>query len=94
MKPEIIEKYIEKVYGYAVNRTFSREEADELAQEILFTAVRELPKLREKDKFEPWLWGVAGNVTKSFRRRLGKQRTMYSYDTLEQLPYEDGYFDV
>lgn len=93
MKPETIENYVEKVYGYAVKRTYSREEADELAQEILFTAVRELPKLREKDRFEPWLWGVAGNVTKSFRRHLGKQRAMYSYDTLEQLPYEDEYFN-
>lgn len=93
MQRDIIESYIEKVYGYAVNRTYSREEADELAQEILFTAVRELPKLREEDKFEPWLWGVANNVTKVFRRKLGKQRAMYSYDTLENLSREDEYFD-
>lgn len=56
MKANIIESYIEKVYGYAVNRTYSREEADELAQEILFTAVRELPKLKDDSKFEQWLW--------------------------------------
>lgn len=92
MQRDIIESYIEKVYGYAVNRTYSREEADELAQEILFTAVRELPKLRDESKFEPWLWGIANNVTKGFRRNLGKQRTMYSYDTLERLSYEDEYF--
>lgn len=93
MKHDIIECYIEKVYGYAINHTYSREEADELAQEILFTAVRELPKLRDESKFEPWLWGVARNVSNSFRRNLGKQRAMYSYDTLENLSYEDEYFD-
>lgn len=92
MEHAILENYIEKVYGYAVNRTYSREEADELAQEILFIAVRELPRLREESRFEPWLWGIANNVTKRFRRNLGKQRAMYSYDTLEQLPYEDEYF--
>lgn len=53
MEYAIIESYIEKVYGYAVNRTYTREEADELAQEILFTAVRELPRLREESRFEP-----------------------------------------
>ena len=37
MNIERIESYIEKVYGYAVNNTYSREEADELSQEILFT---------------------------------------------------------
>lgn len=92
MNHDIIEDYIEKVYGYAVNHTYSREEADELAQEILFTAVRELHKLRDENKFEPWLWGIANNMTKSFRRNLGKQRAMYSYDTLENLSYEDEYY--
>ncbi len=91
MNYDIIENYIEKVYGYAINHTYSREEADELSQEILFTVVRELPKLKDDSKFEPWLWGVATNVTKSFRRHMGKQRTMYSYDVLNNISYEDSY---
>lgn len=85
MNADIIESYIEKVYGYAVNHTFSREEADELSQEILFTAVRELPKLKDDSKFELWLWGIASNVTKTFRRYMGKQRAMYSYDIPEDI---------
>ncbi len=94
MKYDKIECYIEKVYGYAINHTYSREEADELAQEILFTAVRELPKLRDESRFEPWLWGVARNVSNVFRRNMGKQRAMYSYDVLENLFYEDEYPSV
>ena len=93
MNADKIEGYIERVYGYAVNHTFSRDEADELSQEILFTAVRELPKLKDDSKFEPWLWSIANNVTKSFRRYMGKQRAMYSYDTLETLSCEDEYGD-
>ena len=86
MDSSILEQYVDKVYGYAVRRTYSREEADELSQEILLTALNELPKLRDDNRFEPWLWGLAGNVTKSFRRYLGKQRAMYSYDTLAYFP--------
>ena len=93
MTIDIIESYVENVYGYAINHTYSREEADELAQKILFTAICELHRLRDESKFEPWLWGIASNVTKSFRRNIGKQRAMYSYDTLQNLPYEDEYFD-
>ena len=89
MNSDILEQYMEKVYGYAINHTYSREEADELSQEILYTAVKELPKLRDEQKLEPWLWGLAGNVTKSYRRFMGKQRAMYSYDTLETLTCED-----
>ena len=91
MKYDIIENYIEKVYGYAVNHTYSREEADELSQEILFTVVHELPKLKDDSKFEPWLWSLAGNMAKSFRRHMGKQRTMYSYDILDNMSCEDQY---
>lgn len=80
-----IESYAGQVYGYAVNHTFSRDEADELSQEILFTAVRELPKLKDESRFEPWLWGIAANVAKSFRRHMGKQRAMFSYNIPENL---------
>ena len=89
MNSDCLEQYVERVYGYAVNHTYSGEEAEELAQEILYTAVRELPKLKDEEKLEPWLWGVASNVAKSFRRFMGKQRAMYSYDTLESLTYEE-----
>ena len=71
MNPEIVADYAEKVYAWAVKRTYSDEEAADLSQEILFTALRELPKLRQEDRFEPWLWGIATNVTRTFRRRMG-----------------------
>ncbi|MBQ3028759.1 MAG: hypothetical protein IJD26_06730, partial [Lachnospiraceae bacterium] len=40
MNSDILEQYVERVYGYAMNHTYSGEEAEELAQEILYTAVR------------------------------------------------------
>ena len=91
MDLRIMDSYIERVYGYAINHTYSRDEADELSQEILYTAVKEFPKLKDKTKFEPWLWGIANNITKSFRRQMGKQRAMFSYDVPEEMVYEDEY---
>ncbi len=32
MNADILENYIEKIYGCAVNRTYARKEADELTQ--------------------------------------------------------------
>lgn len=62
---------------------------NELSREILYTAIRELPKLRDDSRFEPWLWGVAANVTKSFRRTMGKYRAVYSFDVPEDIPFYD-----
>ena len=76
MQADTLELYTDRVYAFAVNRTSSQEEAEELAQEILFAAVRSLPNLRDESRFEPWLWRLAENVTRSFRRSMGKQRAM------------------
>lgn len=89
MQPTILEQYVDRVYGYALRRTHSREEADELSQEILLTALCEFSKLRDPSRFEAWLWGIARNVTFSFRRSMGRARALYSYDIPEELPVEE-----
>jgi len=90
MNPEIIAQYVERIYAYAVKRTWTEDEAEDLSQEILLTALRELPRLRREDRFEPWLWSVAANVTRTYRRARGKQRAMFSYDAFpEDIPDED-----
>lgn len=90
MKNGIIAEYAERVFAYALKRTFNYDEAEELSQEILVTAIKELSKLKNEESFEPWLWGIAGNVTKTFSRRMGKQRAMFSYDVPEDIAYDDG----
>ncbi|MBQ9151368.1 MAG: RNA polymerase sigma factor [Clostridia bacterium] len=79
LDPSVVESYIDRIYAYAFKRSFTDDEAEDLSQEILLTVLRELPKLRNPDRFEPWLWGVAENVTRSYRRRMGKQRAMFFY---------------
>lgn len=81
----IFEDYIEWIYGYAVNKTYTSDEAEELSSEILFAALQSLSGLRNEDSFEPWLWGVAANVTKRFRRTAGRLRATYCYDLPEKM---------
>ena len=48
MKPEIIAEYIDKIYAFAVKKTFSEQEAEELSQEILLTALTAFPNLKDE----------------------------------------------
>ena len=89
MNPEVIERYVDKVYAYAIKRTFTEEEAADLSQDILCTVLREIPKLRDESRFEPWLWGIADNVTKSFSRKQGKQRALFTYDVPEDIMQDE-----
>ena len=83
MRPEILETYIEKIYTWSRGKTFSEDEAEDLSQEILYQAILGLPMLRDESKFEPWLWGVASNCAKAFRRKKGKERALCLYNAPE-----------
>ena len=54
-------------------------------EEIVLAALRAVHELRDESRFEPWLWGVAANVTRSFRRMQGRARAMYVWDAWEAL---------
>lgn len=84
MKPEILGSYAKEIYEYAIHATFTRDEADELSQEILYQALLNLPKLKEETSFEPWLWGIARNCTKVFRRKKSKERALYVYGLFDE----------
>ena len=88
MDAGILADYAERVYAWAVRRTYTTDEAEELSQQILLAAVRAIPNLRDESRFEPWLWGLAANVTRSFRRKMGRQRAMFSCDMPEEIADE------
>ena len=49
----------------------SEIDVDDLCQEILIQVYRCLPSLRDPDRFQPWVWGIARNC---LRDRLKRQR--------------------
>ncbi|MBQ8200252.1 MAG: sigma-70 family RNA polymerase sigma factor [Clostridia bacterium] len=89
MHPISLEPYTERVYAYALRRTFSQEEAEELSQDILLTVLQELPRLKDESRLEPFLWGIAHRVTLRFRRTMGKRRRQMSWDDLSAMPAQE-----
>lgn len=81
-----VTSHAEQVYAWALRRTFTPEEAADLAQDILLTALQELPRLRDDSLFEPFLWGIAKRVTWRFSRRMGRQRAIFSRDEPPDAP--------
>ena len=64
---ERITEMLDKTFAWSVTRTFSREEAEELTQEILFQALKSIVELRDDNKFEPWFWRLASITLKVFQ---------------------------
>ncbi len=85
MNSSIFERYTDRIYKFALSKTFSEDEAEELSQEIILNGLSALPKLRDESCFEPWLWALAVNTAKAFRRKQGRQRAMFVYNAPEML---------
>jgi RNA polymerase sigma-70 factor (ECF subfamily) len=82
---------LDKTFSWSVARTFSREEAEELTQEIMFQAIKSIGELRDDKKFEPWFWRLAGITLKVFKRGKAKTRNMMSFDDVTDLAFDDDY---
>ncbi len=93
MKSTVFTDYIDKIYQFALHKSFNEDEAEELTQEILLNAVKSLPGLRDESRFEPWLWSLAANTARTFCRKQGRQRAMFVYDApeifLQETPAEN-----
>jgi hypothetical protein len=53
---------IEKVYRFALRRTSSTEDAQDVAQDIAVELVRSLPGRKSGRSFDAWMWTIANRM--------------------------------
>ena len=87
-----IEEVFRTIYSYCVVRTASREDAEDLAQDIFLELTKALPNLRDEQAFYGFMWSVAGNVYKQWCR---KERRSQTFELTEDIPSEkDKYLEI
>lgn len=57
------------VYAWCAARTATPTDAEDLSQEVLLAMLRAAPNLRDEQAFYGFMWGVAGNVYRSWLRK-------------------------
>lgn len=73
-KWEVIDKaYRKKIEGYCAARSRNASEAEDLAQLTMMDAYRKIGSLRETDKLESWLFGIASHKCKDYNRQSSAQ---------------------
>ena len=71
-KNELYERIAEAsktIFSFCMARTPTREEAEDLAQDIVYELLRSAENLRDEKAFYGFMWGVAGNVYKQWYRK-------------------------
>lgn len=91
MDYERISEMSETTYFWALARTHSQDEAEELTQEIMYQALRSIDRLRDEDRFKAWFWRLADISLKVYRRQKGRVAGYQSFDDVADMSVVDDY---
>lgn len=66
---QIIGLFHQDIFRMIYYRTQSRMDAEDVAQEVFLQAYKSLAKLKEVNRFRPWLFTIALNRVRDFQRK-------------------------
>ena len=79
---EKIKEVSKTIFSYCMAKTPTREEAEDLSQDILYELIRSAENIRDDHAFYAFMWGVAGNVYKQWYRKKLKNNTCELTDNI------------
>ncbi len=88
---ELTTEYLPKVYGFAVTKAFSYDEAEDLCAEIICELYRSLLKSAKIYNIDGYVWQISMHVYSKFVSSKKKNEGI-SIDGIE-IPFFDNYFD-
>lgn len=71
----LFERHARPVLGFLYNQVGSRDAAEELTQETFVRAYRGLSHFRDQARFSTWLFGIAKNVAREWKRSIDGGRS-------------------
>ncbi|MFH0983864.1 MAG: sigma-70 family RNA polymerase sigma factor [Planctomycetota bacterium] len=87
---ELVDAYGQRLFGFLYRLTGSREDAEDLLQEVYLRVVRTLPDYTHEGRFEGWLFRIAANLGRDRIRRARRSPSILPMSAAR----EDGDFDV
>jgi len=75
---ELIKKNLAKLKGYVFSKTDNPQEAEEIIQETLISALYSYSSFKEKSSFFTWLCGIANHEISDFYRKKKIKTFLFS----------------
>ncbi len=92
---EKIKEISKTIFSFCLARTKKREDAEDLAQDILVEIMKSAENIRSDAAFYGFMWSVAGNVYKSWYRKKSKSNECELDEVMEKtLPDEANDFAI
>ena len=83
---ELVNRHAPAVYRLAFARTGSREDAEDVMQEVFLRLLRRSPELNGEDHLRAWLLHAAANCANSLHRRPWRRRELPLEEDTAQTP--------
>ena len=91
---QLVETFGDRVYRLALRITGSNEDAEEAAQDALWTAARKISTFKGESAFGSWLYRIAANAAyQKLRARKAKSREIAMDDVLPTLDDDGRHFE-
>jgi len=84
---EIVSRYSDRIYGFALRITRNTSDAEEVFQEVFLILTKKLDTFRAKSKFSSWLYRVTLNATYMYLRSQKKHVSNISLENY--YPYDE-----
>ena len=75
---ELYDRYAGVIRAVCFDSTHEVNSAQDLAQEVFLRAFVKLPKLRQRDRFGPWLISISRHVCQEWRRTRRRDRHTFT----------------
>ena len=85
---ELVDRYLSSTYGFFTKFTESKEEAEDLAQDVFIKMYKALKKFRFESEFKTYLYRANINMSNTYLRR-NKWKNMVHLDQISEPEYID-----
>lgn len=69
----LVDAYSGRVFGFVYRMVGSRDDAEDLVQEVFLRVTRTIGRYQDDGRFESWLFRIAANLARDRARRFGRQ---------------------
>lgn len=84
----LVQENMKTIFAYALSRVSNREDAEDLAGDIILAILQSAPRIRDDNAFFGYIWAIAANTYKKFLRKKSRVR----YETLdENMPSQEDF---
>ena len=70
----LVEENMKTIFAYALSRVSHREDAEDLAGDIILAILKSAPRIRDDNAFFGYIWAIAANTYKKYLYKKGRIR--------------------